>query len=431
MGNLQTRRIIETETKKTMQTLYDLDKTGLEQLVNRLRVHRTNSSLHTKCILTDPSLAEYCVFQCIQMQNTIRIKLPQSQQMRANYVSSFLEICKQDIKKWKQSTKQSKKQSTKQSENNHDEETNLFVFDDERFDRKTKIQKGLTIMGLSLEASNLDKKIITQAYRKRALQCHPDRKGGSNDKFELLTNAYVYLLSICSNQGNAGFSELKRNAEEYLQNQRKSGNKNTKMKPKGKFSLAEFNKLFDTYRLDQPEDHGYQDWIKETQYKDDSPQTSKHLKGGFTTTRFNDAFEKEGENYKEHQIQLYKTPQLLETSNHLAVQELGVDKIDNFTGKTENIQYTDYKEAHTNTRVIHSKHNRQILPKKAKHIDILKSEREHIVEYNEEEWAELEHERIDKLQREDKRQSVVEKTDIRTSKHYDSIHSRMLENIWR
>ena len=189
--------------------------------------------------------------------------------------------------------------------------------------------------------------------------------------------------------------------------------------------------MFNQFRMEQPEDRGYEDWIKETGSTTDNVAISKHLQGGFTKNRFNDAFEKEGENYQELQITEYKTPQERFASHSLNVHELGVDTIRNFTGKTGNIQYTDYREAHTNTRCIQPNQNKQVIQNRAGSINELKQQRNVIKDYNENEWNDYNQEQSLKLQTQENRLKSQEKQDMMSSKHYDSIHTRMLENVWK
>jgi len=414
MGNLQSASQINNEKRKVLQKLYDLNREGLIQLLERLRVYRNDTTLHEKSILNDPHLAEVCYQSCIELQENVITKLQPNQVSQGKLVSSFLQQCYRDIQTWKVDSQE-------------------ISLEDNNYDKKTKISYALKLFDLPLDASSLNKNKIQKAYHKKARLYHPDRnKNKSSTMFDKITNAYLYLIEIVSSQGNANFISLKNNSNDFIEKQTKNGVKNTKMKHKqGQFNVKEFNQMFSKYRLEQPEDRGYEDWIKETKLKDDSVKTSKYLQGGFTKNRFNDAFEKEGEEYKEMQIMEYTSPQERFASGSMNVQELGVDTIKNFTGNSGNIQYTDYREAHTNTRCIQPKQIQKSMENRPANISQIKSQRTIIQDYNENEWNTIKKEETLKKQEQERRIEVQDNFDRISSKHYDSIHNRMLENVWK
>ena len=51
-------------------------------------------------------------------------------------------------------------------------------------------------------------------------------------------------------------------------------------------------------------------------------------------------------------IQKYQDPKSLFMNNYNNCTELGVDKVDNYTGETKTMKYTDYKEAHTTSKLV-------------------------------------------------------------------------------
>lgn len=416
MGNLQSVSQINSEKKKVLQKLYDLNREGLIQLLERLRVYRNDTTLQEKSILNDPHLAELCYQTCIELQENVITKLQPHQVNQGKLVSSFLQQCYRDIQSWKI-------------------ESQEISLEDDKYDKKTKISYALKLFDLPLDASSLNKNKIQKAYHKKARLYHPDRnKNKSSTMFDKITNAYLYLIEIVSSQGNANFISLRNNSNDFIEKQKHNGIKNTKMNHKqgqGQFDVKEFNKMFSEYRLEQPEDRGYEDWIKDTKLKDDSVKMSKYLQRGFTKNRFNDAFEKEGEDYKEMQIMEYTSPQERFASGSMNVQELGVDTIKNFTGNTGNIQYTDYREAHTNTRCIQPKQIQKSIENRPVNITQIKSQRTLIQDYDENEWNTIKKEETLKKQDQERRIETQDNFDRTISKHYDSIHNRMLENVWK
>ena len=66
-----------------------------------------------------------------------------------------------------------------------------------------------------------------------------------------------------------------------------------------------------------------------------------------------------------------------------------------------------------------------------KNVEKLKQERTQIKDYSEEEWSRYQQALIQKEEAQKQRTEYLKKQDEQSAKRYDSIHSRMLENVWR
>ena len=181
------------------------------------------------------------------------------------------------------------------------------------------------------------------------MQTHPDVNGGNKTNFNIVNNAYKYLLEEHSKmEKDKQFNELKNNSISYIETQGKSGMINQSMDrigSDGNFNANKFNQVFQDNKLEDTSQEGYNDWLKSNQYETEDIQKDTSITNGNFNDRFNS-------NVKTSDaLQVYQLPQELNsyTSN---VQELGVDKVDNFSGDTGKIKYTDLKEAHTTSRLV-------------------------------------------------------------------------------
>jgi curved DNA-binding protein CbpA len=192
-------------------------------------------------------------------------------------------------------------------------------------------------------------KDLKDKYKTYAMQTHPDVNGGNKTNFNIVNNAYKYLLEEHSKmEKDKQFNELKNNSISYIETQGKSGMINQSMDrigSDGNFNANKFNQVFQDNKLEDTSQEGYNDWLKSNQYETEDIQKDTSITNGNFNDRFNS-------NVKTSDaLQVYQLPRELNsyTSN---VQELGVDKVDNFSGDTGKIKYTDLKEAHTTSRLV-------------------------------------------------------------------------------
>ena len=111
----------------------------------------------------------------------------------------------------------------------------------------------------------LDEIYLKKQFRKLALVCHPDRKGGNKQLFEEITEAYILLQEKANMEKvDKQFNILKDESREFRETLKRQGYQNKKMKmgPNVKFDVQKFNKLFQENRVESVEDEGYSDWIK-------------------------------------------------------------------------------------------------------------------------------------------------------------------------
>lgn len=196
----------------------------------------------------------------------------------------------------------------------------------------------------------LNLQVLKEKYKKYALQTHPDVNGGDSRNFNIVNNAYKFLLEEHSKmEKDKQYNELKNNSRSFIESQEKSGMMNRQMADIGSkqnFNLNQFNQVFQENRIEDTSQEGYNSWLKDNQYDSEDIQRDTSVTSGNFNERFNHNVRPSKE------LQVYKLPQELNSAISSNVQELGVDKVENYSGGNNNIKYTDLKEAHTTSRLV-------------------------------------------------------------------------------
>ncbi len=186
---------------------------------------------------------------------------------------------------------------------------------------------------------------LKETYKKYALQTHPDVEGGSERNFAIINNAYKFLVEEFKKMENdRQYNELKMDSVGYIERQEKSGQQNRELSG-GNFNVNKFNQVFQDNRIEDSANEGYNSWLQENQYDTEDIQQER----GLTTGNFNSQFESRVKTSQA--LQRYVIPQEL-NSRTGNVQELGVERVDNYSGESGKIRFTDLKEAHTTSRLV-------------------------------------------------------------------------------
>ena len=205
---------------------------------------------------------------------------------------------------------------------------------------------------LGIQKTN-DMNIIRRAYKKMALKTHPDR-GGSNENFQKITKAYMYLMEkIKENLNNHLYHEMKDQAKDFYKNQNNQNNQNIKI-DKDNFNIKIFNKIYEENRLDDPFDDGYGNIMDKTDLKKsysandiDIPNIfSDKFNSNVFNTVFNSMKDKQSKE-DNNELIAYSGPSAMVAQNDCF--ELGGGKISDFSSNdvSSDLQYTDYMKAHT------------------------------------------------------------------------------------
>jgi hypothetical protein len=199
------------------------------------------------------------------------------------------------------------------------------------------------ILGLEYNTYDIDK--IKKAYKKNALKYHPDKVGSKyNDKFQLITQSYIYLLKK-SEQEN----ELNIKMNKKVENMVYEDDINDKVEniyiSKDKFDIKQFNKIFEKYKVPSNYDKGYSNIMNDKVPIEDENDNIFGMK--FNNDIFNSHFDKK-KNKKSNELIEYKEPSALETSlSNYNNTFLGENEINDFGSVNYGgLCYTDYKKAH-------------------------------------------------------------------------------------
>lgn len=213
-------------------------------------------------------------------------------------------------------------------------------------------QKCLEVLGLEEEVA-LTEDALKKAYKRVALQAHPD-KGGSEEEFEAITRAHAYLGEILLRIKGGRKKDGKVEAPEALQDNRKADSKEWEMvepvrlNPK-KLDMNAFNQMFEQTRIPDPEEDGYGDWLKGADEASGAPKFG----GKFNRDVFNKAFEEEAMKRREQGQHLaVRQPEALTLAPGSGV-ELGRTGGGSYTAAANaSLKFTDLKNAYTSENMI-------------------------------------------------------------------------------
>jgi hypothetical protein len=285
----------------------------------------------------------------------------------------------------------------------------------------------LKLFGLN---QNYNIEELKNAYKGLAIKTHPDRKGGSNQKFQLVTKCYMSLLEkYKARESDKTHMDLRSGSKTYIDSQ----TKNTVPAMKGsvldkdKFDLKLFNKLYEDNKLWDPGDQGYGDWISDENI--DKPEDTPLFSKKFNLNIFNTTFESHKSKYNGNQIMEYNEPRELVSTGAGYIELDGGKEIDDFTKPMDNggnnLAYTDLKTAYTNKGAFINPN--EVEYKTYKSIDELKRDRSKIkYTMTPEQIREQEIKAIQLQHKEEERQRRLIERDNMISNNYNRTHVMML-----
>jgi len=239
----------------------------------------------------------------------------------------------------------------------------------------------LDILGLG---PNYNLQELKSAYKRLAIQHHPDRPSGNKDKFQLITKCYMSLLEKLKSieTSSRGHNDLKANFSSYMEKNRSSedrmreqiqsmfvskrdlnnngnsninsrniGNsRNSHLDPKSQsFNSALFNKLYDQNKLWDPNDDGYDDWFRNGP---DTEEDKPELFGDkFNLNIFNTTFNThKSRSNNSSALVKYDEPKELVCAQTAFTEIDNTRPIDDFSKPADapgSLAYTDLKKAYT------------------------------------------------------------------------------------
>jgi len=274
---------------------------------------------------------------------------------------------------------------------------------------------------------NYDEKILKKAYLKKAMKAHPDR-GGTPQAFQQISIAFTLLQKkLKERENNHSHTELRDTARDYYTQQLNQPKVNVNMTEN--FDVDVFNQIYEKNKIPEVYDDGYGNWMNDNPALESGQQ--KMFQNGFNKDMFNTTFE----NYKKEMSQRnpqnalvkYQEPEVkISMSNADSIMTLGQGKITDFSGNSDNLTYTDYKQAFTDGSTLIDI-NSIDTSGRASSIGGVKAQRSNISytmsQEDEKKQALL---RIEEQRAENNRLQRLNKMDQRHADAYERIHSMLL-----
>ena len=275
-------------------------------------------------------------------------------------------------------------------------------------------------------SKNFDEKTLKKAYLRAAMRAHPDR-GGTPAKFQLVSIAYTLLTKkLKESQNSHDHADLREMSREYTQEQTNQPKINVNMTDN--FDADVFNRIYEENKIPESFDEGYGSWMN----KNNGTETTqeKMFQNGFNKDMFNHTFEK----YKQEQqkqngsqmIQYGEPENRISMANQDSLMTLGQGKITNFGGTTDNLSYTDYKQAFTDGSTLIDTSSVDIGDRSGS-INQIKAQRSNIsytMSHEDEQRMGLQ-----KLEEQKSEQNRIQRLQVYDQKHgqaYEKIHSMLL-----
>lgn len=205
---------------------------------------------------------------------------------------------------------------------------------------------------------------LKESYKEIALLTHPDKEGGNEIIFNFVTECFKLLaLEYKNRNSNKTFIDLKKQFQEENNYNYDNNDNNDGSHSHNNYDESfndKFNKTFNMCRVDDEiNDFGYGDtMIKSTDEREDYSTTNLFNNSKFNNQTFNKIFINNVPAPKiSKDIIKYKEPEPLILAKNINYTELGAKKPDDYSISPEknnnnNLVYTDYKIAYTNTRLV-------------------------------------------------------------------------------
>jgi hypothetical protein len=216
-------------------------------------------------------------------------------------------------------------------------------------------EKAMSYFSSCLQVLSLQEEValtadsLKVAYKKAATRAHPD-KGGSEEEFEAVTRAYAYLTEILERINGGRKESSKVEAPELLTTGRTKEAESWKhIEPvrlnAKNLDMNAFNKMFEETRMPDPDDEGYEGWLKSQDEVSEAPKFS----GKFNRDVFHQMFQDEvmkSSKKPDNQLSVFRT-EALTLAPSFGV-EIGRDRPADFTAPANSgLVYTDLKRAYT------------------------------------------------------------------------------------
>jgi curved DNA-binding protein CbpA len=201
---------------------------------------------------------------------------------------------------------------------------------------------------------------LKEAYRKLAMNTHPDKQDGNKDLFNIITHCFKKLADeLKLREEDKGHHDLKKQSNDYFHKMTNDTipHPSEVMGSKEKMTADKFNKNFEKCKLyDDEIEFGYGSKMEEsTKVREDINIEKLIKKNKIDSESFNALFNKNVPVNKA--LIKYREPEPLILAKTLQFTELGGKRPDDYSSSIEktnanSLAYTDYMRAHDGTRLV-------------------------------------------------------------------------------
>ena len=270
---------------------------------------------------------------------------------------------------------------------------------------------------------------LKRSYRKLAIKTHPDRPGGSKEKFQVVTKCYFSLIEdLKKREQEKGFDRLRDDSRNYWEEQNEISNdfknNNPKYDKNKQFNVNKFNEVFNQNKLYDESEEGYEDWLQHGETE--TPQVFSHK---FNINNFNNTFDNWKDESQTTDIIEYQEPEAIVSCNKMNYSDIDKSGKKNYTRvseKSNDLTYTDLKSAYTKSNLINTKN---VKVKSYRDINEYENERSNISYTLTPE--QLRQQAIRKQEEEIEEENRVRRIQLKdniSERHYNKVHQMMLSN---
>ena len=200
---------------------------------------------------------------------------------------------------------------------------------------------------------------LKEAYRKLAINTHPDKQGGNKDLFNIITICFKKLGDeLKRREDDKGHHDLKKQSNDFFHKMtnNEQAHPSEVLAPSDiKMTPTKFNKNFEKCKLyDEEIEFGYGSKMEvSTKVREDISIEKLIKKNKIDNESFNNLFNKNVPVNKA--LIKYREPEPLILAKTLQFTELGGKRPDDYSSsieKNSSLAYTDYMRAHDGTRLV-------------------------------------------------------------------------------
>ncbi len=271
-----------------------------------------------------------------------------------------------------------------------------------------------------------DEKTLKRAYLKAAMKTHPDR-GGSKNEFQKVSIAYTLLTNkLKETKDSHDHNDMRGLAKDFYKEQANQPKVNVNMKDN--FDVNLFNKIYEENQIPDAFHDGYGSWMNDAPQRD--IEKPKMFQDGFNKDLFNQTFEaykKDHAKKNKTQMVQYKEPeQRISLSNQDSIAVLGQGKVSDFGGTTDNLSFTDYKQAFTDGSTLIDVNSVDISDR-TDSINGIKAQRSNIsYTMNQKDQQLYSLQQLEQQKAEENRVKRLQQNDNQHQRSYEKIHSLLL-----